>query len=176
MQDARVRRIDQGVIVKLQRLLVIPILELAVAFLELGRGCEYGDSSAFPTAVTVASGKQLAQTDTLPLLRLPVRRQTMHMQSKETERFLNFKCKTCNGEFASSRSYDSHCRRQNARETLCSDESSRLEITVTGHLFSARYIETVLRSPRVTPPKKNSHFIYFQIKIFYIIPIYNRTK
>ena len=29
-------------------------------------------------------------------------------QGKQTERFLNFKCKNCNGKFASSRSYDSH--------------------------------------------------------------------
>ena len=60
--------------------------------------CEFGHSSAFPTAVTVASGNQLAQTDTLDLLRLPMCCQTSQTQNKQTELFLNFKCKKCNGE------------------------------------------------------------------------------
>ena len=82
---------------------------------------------------------QLAQTDVLHLLRLPMCRQTSQTQSKQTERFLNFKCKNCNGEFASSRSYDSH-RRSHRRHRnvggrfaqVCRDESSKSEITFAG--------------------------------------------
>ena len=44
---------------------------------------------------------------------LSARMQQTKTQSKQTERFLNFKSKNCNGEFASSRSYDFHRRHQN---------------------------------------------------------------
>ena len=97
--------------------------------------CEFGHNSAFPTAAPVAGGNQLAQTDTLHLLRLPIRRQTSQMQSKQTGRFLNFKRKSCNGdicEFSFSCSYDSHCPHRNAQGTLCSDESRKSEITFAG--------------------------------------------
>ena len=96
--------------------------------------CQFGQSSAIPNTVTMyaVSGSQLAQTDGLHLLRLPMHRQTSQSQSKQTERFLNFKCKNCNGEFASSRSYDAHRLHRRARGTLCSDESSRSETTFAG--------------------------------------------
>ena len=61
----------------------------------------------------MVSGNQLVQNDTLHLLGLLMCCQTSQTQSKQTERFLNFKCKNCSGEFASSRSYDSHLRRRN---------------------------------------------------------------
>jgi len=79
--------------------------------------CEFGNSSAFlrSTALSVANGNQLAQNDTL--LKLPIRRQTSQTQSKQTERFLNFKCKNCNGEFASSRSYDVHTTSQHTSKS-----------------------------------------------------------
>jgi hypothetical protein len=60
-----------------------------------------------------------------------MRRQTSQAKSKSTERFLNFKCKHCSGEFESSHAFQCHRRHKNAQGTLCSDESSKTEITFT---------------------------------------------
>ena len=60
-------------------------------------------------------------------------RQKSQTQSQQTERFLSFKCKNCNGEFESLRSYDCHRRHPAVQGSPCSDESNKSEIT-----FSAR--------------------------------------
>ena len=78
--------------------------------------CEIGCDQAYlsltavqvTSTVNAASGNQLAQSDALHLLRLPMRRQISQTQSKQTERFLNFKCINCNFEFASLRLLNAH--------------------------------------------------------------------
>ena len=98
---------------------------------------QIGHGLVIPASVTCTanthdltrSAKHLAQTDLLP----PMRRQKSQTQSQQTERFLSFKCKNCNSEFANLRSYDCHCRHKNAQGSPCSDESNTSEIT-----FSAR--------------------------------------
>ena len=45
---------------------------------------------------------------------------------------LEFKCKNCNGEFASLHLYECHQWHQSAQGTLWGDESSKLEITFAG--------------------------------------------
>jgi hypothetical protein len=44
---------------------------------------------------------------------------------------LNFKCKTCNGEFPSIRANGIHSRHRSAQGTICSVDSSKTEITFT---------------------------------------------
>ena len=85
--------------------------------LECSICCEFGHSSAFPTIVSVACGNKLAQTDTLHLLRLPIRRQTSHTQIKQNQRSSNFNAKkvmaSLHPRVTESRSYDSHRRHRN---------------------------------------------------------------
>ena len=61
-----------------------------------------------------------------------MRRQISQTQSKQTERFLNFKCINCNFEFASLRSLNAHRLHRSSRGTPCSEESSKSEVTFAG--------------------------------------------
>ena len=102
--------------------------------------CEIGCDQAYlsltavqvTSTVNAASGNQLAQSDALHLLRLPMRRQISQTQSKQTERFLNFKCINCNFEFASLRSLNAHRLHRSSRGTPCSEESSKSEVIFAG--------------------------------------------
>ena len=79
-----------------------------------------------------ASHYDLAQKNKLPVLRSPMRRQKSQSQSQQTERFLSYKCKNCNCEFATLRSYDCHRRHQRAQGSPCSDEYNKSETTFSG--------------------------------------------
>ena len=116
------------------KILVLAICTLfcVLIFCKIGHSRAFSSLTAVQVTVNAASGSQPAQFDALHLLRLPMRRQISQMQSKQTERFLNFKCKNCNGKFASFRSYNIHRLHRNARGTPCSEESSKLEVTFAG--------------------------------------------
>ena len=88
-------------------------------------------SNAFsiPTAVSVASGN-ISQTDTLHLLSLPIK--VVKRKASRSKDFCLSNASNCNVEFESSHSYDIHCRHPISRGTLCSDESSKSEMTFTG--------------------------------------------
>ena len=123
---------------KLSRLFTMRAFKIIVPafcsliFCEIGHSRAFSSLTAVQVTVNAASGSQPAQFDALHLLRLPMRRQISQTQSKQTERFLNFKCKNCNGEFASLCSYNIHRLHQKARRTPCSEESSKSEVTFAG--------------------------------------------
>ena len=116
--------------------------------------CEFGHSSALKSCYS-CEWEPACSTDTLHLLWLPMSRQMCRTQSKQTERFLNFKCKNCNGDFASLRSYGSHRRHGNARGALCSDESSESDI-----IFAGRTCQTtgILRQHSLANAKLGESF------------------
>jgi len=102
---------------------------------------EFGHSTAISTSAHRGNGpakwepayskKPQTALPALQLLRLPMRRQTSQAKIKSTEQFLNFKCKNCNGEFASGRAYEAHRSHRSSQGTPCSDGSSKTEITFT---------------------------------------------
>ena len=126
-------------------------------FCEIGCGQAYLSLSAVQVTVNVASGSQLAQSDALHLLRLPMRRQISQTQSKQTERFLNFKCINCKREFESLRSYNLHRVHQSARGTPCSEESSKSEVTFAGR---AGLATGILRQHSLANAKTGESFTF----------------
>ena len=134
---------------------------------EFGNGLNYSLAISTCTAVTVnvVSGNQLAQSDLLHLPRLPMRRQTSQAQKKTTERFLNFKCNHCGGEFETSRSYDCHRRHPKARGTPCSEEYSKSETTFAER---ADLATGILRQHSLARAKLGTLFAFFQIMIKYV--------
>ena len=90
----------------------------------------------FQTLLTIdiASGIQLIQRS----LKLPCHTNCQHCTCwgcrcavKQAKRKASRPSKHCSGEFESSHAFECHRRHRNAQGTLCSDESSKTEITFT---------------------------------------------
>ena len=147
----------------------------SLAFFEVGHTGSRAFSSL--TAVTCCSiyyskhGEWQPECDALHLLRWRMRRQISQTQSKQTERFLNFKCINCNGEFSSLHSYNIHRRHPKTQGTPCSEESSKSEVT-----FASRaYLTTgILRQHSLAKAKRGESFalpIFVWMKCFSILII-----
>ena len=143
----------------------------SLAFFEVGHSRAFWSLTAVQATVNAASGSHLAECDALHLLRLLMRRQISQTQSKQTERFLNFKCINCNGEFSSLHSYNIHRRHPKTQGTPCSEESSKSEVT-----FASRaYLTTgILRQHSLAKAKRGESFalpIFVWMKCFSILII-----
>ena len=129
----------------------------SLAFFEVSHSQAFSSliAQAVQATVSAASGSQLAECDAFDLLRLRMRRQISQTQSKTTERFLNYKCINCNGDFSSLRSYNTHRRHRKAQGTPCSEESSKSEVTFASR---ANLTTGILRQNSLVNEKKGESF------------------
>jgi hypothetical protein len=145
----------------------------SLAFFEVGHSRAFWSLTAVQVQATVnaASGSHLADCYALHLLSLLMRRQISQTQSKQAERFLNFKCINCNGEFSSLRSYNIHRRHPKTQGTPCSEESSKSEVTFAGR---ANLTTGILRQHSLEKAKRGESFalpIFCMDKITQIMQI-----
>ena len=127
----------------------------SLAFFEVSHSQAFSSLIAVQATVSAASGSQLAECDAFDLLRLRMRRQISQTQSKTTERFLNYKCINCNGDFSSLRSYNTHRRHRKAQGTPCSEESSKSEVTFASR---ANLTTGILRQNSLAKAKRGESF------------------
>ena len=128
----------------------------SLAFFEVGHSRAFSSLTAVQATVNAASGSQRAHSDALHLLRFRMRRQISQTQSQQTERFLNYKCINCNGEFLSLHAYNIHRRHPKTQGTPCSEESSKSEVTFASR---ANLTTGILRQHSLAKAKRGE-FLY----------------